>query len=239
MQFAIYADGLRVETAADVFLPDDAKLSPENRAELGRLGFNAPTVEAERAAGWYDTDEGSVNWFRDYPKPPDFAVDDLFEAFVGVARHRWFEGETEAATGLLERCSVICTDAGQPVIAARANLVGAELLAGSDPAASLATMRDARAVFDEHGAEHDRAGADLDLGNALFDLRRFDEAVQAYQDALTVFDLTDPDSAAAVRPLPCRSRERAAAAFQLKRGAGRPGPPAPPGHRRRRRVAAA
>lgn len=345
VQFAIYEDDLRGETAADVFLPDDAKLSPENRAELGRLGFNAPTVEAERAAGQYDTDEGSVNWFRDYPKPPDFAaaaalavqtlrtvhgvgspvelryisfreggeairlprlgigpedadvdgdasvealvatgrcfaalellrsssggggiavrearilrdfelaedalervttegwqtdpaavacaattrvgvgdvegaaelldaipasaswddpvaVDDLFEAFVGVARHRWFEGETEAATGLLERCSVICTDAGQPVIAARADLVGAELLAGSDPAASLATMWDARAVFDEHGAERDRAGVDLDLGNALFDLRRFDEAVQAYQDALTVFDLTDPDSAAAVR----------------------------------------
>lgn len=74
VQFARFGDGLRVETAADVFLPDDAKLSPGDRDLLARIGFHAPTVAAERAAGGYDSDEGSANWFKDFSKSPDIAA---------------------------------------------------------------------------------------------------------------------------------------------------------------------
>lgn len=62
------AGGARVEAIGDGYLPEGAKLGPEQLALLEALGWRAPTgrpedPEASRPPGW------SPNFHRDYPQP--------------------------------------------------------------------------------------------------------------------------------------------------------------------------
>ena len=99
--------GLRAEAVSNVYLDEDAQLSPAACTRLVALGWHAPTSGSDEGDGPWPTDiDGSSNFFLDAPPPVPYSV--LAKLAVGTLREVYRTGHPGGlhyAAGSLEDAS--------------------------------------------------------------------------------------------------------------------------------------